>query len=409
VPPGDDYVYPGAGPGELGPSETKGAEEAWKEILAGDAARGEQDYVRLLLRRPGSVALRTGRAYAYLREGRFQDAEHSFERILEGSPEYVPALIGGASAAAHAADPEAALDLYRRALSLAPDDVRIQRRLGELKMRVTEKGVAEGHALEEKGDIAGATEALGRALKAAPELSEVRLDLARLLAAKGDTAAAITILEEDPARSRDVLLKLAELLSAEHNLDKSLEIYHELSSRDAKDSEAESRSSEIRKKLEFEGMPEEYRKIYDAPRVARGDLAALLSIKVRSLQRVKETEPPVAVDISGSWAREHIIRMLALNIMDVYPNHTFQPGAVVRRGDLALALGRILDLMHVPAGRGPQASDISSNNVHFDAVSRTVSAGLMSLTAGGAFEEWRPVSGREAADAIDALVRLVGP
>jgi tetratricopeptide (TPR) repeat protein len=409
LPPGEDYVYPTPGPGELGPSEVRGSEDAWKEILGGEGAKGEQDYVRLLSRRPGAVSLRTGRAYAYLRQGRFADAQRSFERVLETSPDYVPALVGGASAAARASDPEGALDLYRRALAQAPDDVKIQRRLGELKVRVTENSVAEGRALEEKGDRDGAIEALGRAIKAAPELAEVRLDLARLLAAKGDQEAAIVVLAGDPARTREVLLKLAELLTAQHKLDRSLEIYHELMTRDAKDAEALNRSLEIRKTLEFEGMPEEYRKIYDSQRLSRGELAALLSIKVRSLQRLKESEPPVAVDISGSWAREHIIKMLSLNIMDVYPNHTFQPGAVVRRGDLAQALGRILDLAQVPAGRGPQASDVSSNNVHFEAVSRTLAAGLMTLTAGGAFEEWRPVSGREAADAIEALIRVVGP
>jgi hypothetical protein len=38
-----------------------------------------------------------------------------------------------------------------------------------------------------------------------------------------------------------------------------------------------------------------------------------------------------------------------------------------------------------------------------------VTAGLMDLTPAGAFEPWRPVSGREAVDVVDALTRLVGP
>jgi hypothetical protein len=33
----------------------------------------------------------------------------------------------------------------------------------------------------------------------------------------------------------------------------------------------------------------------------------------------------------------------------------------------------------------------------------------MDLTAAGGFEPWRPVSGREALDVIEALARLVGP
>jgi hypothetical protein len=42
------------------------------------------------------------------------------------------------------------------------------------------------------------------------------------------------------------------------------------------------------------------------------------------------------------------------------------------------------------------------------AAGRAVGAGLMDLSAEGAFEAWRPVSGREASDVIENLVRLVG-
>ena len=39
--------------------------------------------------------------------------------------------------------------------------------------------------------------------------------------------------------------------------------------------------------------------------------------------------------------------------MAVYPNHTFQPGAVVRRGDLARAVQRVLDLLSYPQAPAP--------------------------------------------------------
>jgi hypothetical protein len=49
-----------------------------------------------------------------------------------------------------------------------------------------------------------------------------------------------------------------------------------------------------------------------------------------------------------------------------------------------------------------------SNLFHDDAV-RAVGAGLLELSPAGAFEPWRPVSGREVLDVLEALVRLVGP
>ncbi len=137
-------------------------------------------------------------------------------------------------------------------------------------------------------------------------------------------------------------------------------------------------------------------------------LAALVAVKVRALGRLKPGEPPVAVDISGSWAREHIIRVLSLEIMDVYSNHTFQPGAIVRRGDVALAVGRVLDLLKWPTTPAPNPSDMSPNNILYDGVRRAVAAGLMDLTPAGAFEAWRPVTGQEAVDVIEGLIRAIG-
>jgi hypothetical protein len=134
-------------------------------------------------------------------------------------------------------------------------------------------------------------------------------------------------------------------------------------------------------------------------------------VKITALSRLSEAEkePQVAIDISGSWARAHILRMLALEIMELYPNHTFQPGAVVRRGELARAVARILDLARLPASAAPALTDMSRNNLVFDAAVRVVGAGLMDLTAAGAFEAWRPVSGRDATDVLEGLHRLIGP
>jgi hypothetical protein len=156
-------------------------------------------------------------------------------------------------------------------------------------------------------------------------------------------------------------------------------------------------------------MPEEYRRIPSSPTITRADLAALLMSKVTMLSRLPPGPAKVAVDISGSWARDQIIRALALDVLDVYPNHTFQPAAVVRRGDLAAAVQRVLDLAKHPATTLAKPSDMSSTNLFRYPAARVVGAGLMDLTEAGAFEAWRPVSGQEAVDVVEGLIRLVGP
>ncbi|HEX9186474.1 MAG TPA: S-layer homology domain-containing protein, partial [Vicinamibacteria bacterium] len=119
-------------------------------------------------------------------------------------------------------------------------------------------------------------------------------------------------------------------------------------------------------------------------------------------------EPRVAVDIASSWAREFVARALALGLVDVYPNHTFQPGAFVRRVDLARAVARGLDRLGWASAAAPAPSDMSRSHLDYVAVERVLGAGLMGLGPSGAFEPWRAVSGREAVEVVDALARLSG-
>ena len=112
----------------------------------------------------------------------------------------------------------------------------------------------------------------------------------------------------------------------------------------------------------------------------------------------------MAVDISTSWARDQIARVLALGLMDVYPNHTFQPGAIVRRVELARAAARTLDLL-----RGRRAAPHARGHVpaqpRFRRRRARARRGPDGPNAEGAFEPWRPVSGRETIDLVDAVAR----
>ena len=221
--------------------------------------------------------------------------------------------------------------------------------------------------------------------------------------------AAIEVLEADPAGERQVLLPLGRLLEEEQQFARALEVYTRILAHGPGDEEARAGQRRSREGLEAQALPPEYQAIPEAARVARADLAALFAVRVPALRRAGAGEPRVAVDISGSWARDQIARVLALGLMDLYPNHTFQPGAIVRRVDLARAAARTLDALRWPAGAAPAPTDMSRAHLDFDVVERALAAGLMGLTAEGAFEPWRPVSGREAIDVVDAVARLAGP
>jgi len=403
-----EYTFPGSGSGEVRPEEARRIERAWRHVLAGDTTTGEREFRKVLQRRPGLAAAETGLAYARMRAGRLQEAAAGFDAVLSRRPDYVPALVGAATASRRRGDSEAALGFYRRAAAADPRDAGVRKRLAEVKVQVTERRVARARDLLQAGEAGQAIAQYRAALDAAPEVSGLRVELADLLAAQGERSGAVAVLSADPDEDLSVLARLGNLLAEDGQHERALEAYHRILARDPRDAEALLRVAEIRESLEMLQMPEEYRRISGAPRITRADLAALVAVKVTSLGRFGPGAARVAVDISGSWAREHIIKVLALDILDVYPNHTFQPGAIVRRADLARAVGRVLDLADHPAAAAPQLSDMSPTNLNHQAATRVVGAGLMDLSASGAFEAWRPVSGQEAVNVVESLARLVG-
>ncbi len=409
IPEAEDYVFPAPQQGELSAKEAHALGDAWNEILAGDLAAASSRLQRLSRLAPGRPAVETARAYVSLRAGRLDEAQQGFAAALAASPQFAPALAGAGSTAARRADVDGALALYKRALAASPADPVLRKRVGALKLQVTERRMARAQAAIDAGDLPTAAAEYRGALDAAPEVTGVRLALAEVLVKQGDTVSAVATLAADPGGDRQLRLRLAALLVDAQQYASALDVYRGLSARDPTDEAARAGEAAARERLETAAMPEEYRRIPGAESLTRADLAALLVVRVKALRRVATREPQVAVDISGSWAREQIANALALEVLDLYPNHTFQPGALVRRVDLARAAGRILDRLSWPRAAAPAPTDMPRSHLDYGAVERVLGAGLMGLTVSGAFEPWRPVSGRETIEIVDALARLVGP
>jgi tetratricopeptide (TPR) repeat protein len=409
VPEGVDLVYPSFPPGALRGGDARQFQDAWSDVLTGHADAASRSFEKLRARHPEVVGVDAGLGYARLRANDSEAAASCFDAALQRDPRYLPALLGAGAAARRRADADAALGFYRRALEVAPDDALGRRRLAEVKLQLTERHVAAAQAARQGGDDAQANAELKAVLQAAPELADVRVELANSLYKAGDGPGAVALLEEHPTRERHVLLALGELQLALGNYPKALEAYRHVLELDPRDAEALQRVAAAREASELAQMPAEYRRIPQTTYLSRADLAALIAVKVTALQRLPGGEGRVATDISGSWARDQILRVLSLEVMDIYPNHTFQPGAVVRRGDLALAAGRVLDLLGVPSRPAPALKDMSPASLLYSGATRVVAAGLMDVTPDGAFEAWRPVSGRDAVAVLEALARLVGP
>jgi tetratricopeptide (TPR) repeat protein len=406
----EDFVYPVPETGTLRAEDARRLDAAWRDIVRARPASAEKQLTRLQSRYPRAAAPSAGLGYACLRAGRLEAARDAFQVALRKNAGYLPALAGAATVARRLGDADAAVELYRRAAEAdrAGPGV-IRRRLGEAKLEATERHVHAARKAVDAGQPDRAASEYRLALRAAPEVGGVRIELADILMRSGDATSAMDVLLADPTGDRQVLLSLGAILSGTQQHVGAAEVYERLLARDPSDEEARRLAAEARRADELVRMPEEYRRIFEAQRVTRADLASLMAIKITAMASLPVREPPVATDISGSWARAEILRVLGAGIMDVFPNHTFQPAASVRRGELAQTVARVLDLFGQPRHPAPLLPDLPHANLFYEGAARSVAEGLMDLTPEGHFEPWRPVTGAEAVAVIEGLARRVRP
>lgn len=404
-----DYVFPAWEPGDVRPEEGREIETAWRDVLAGHTSRAARRMRELLEQRPGLVSAEAVAGYAALREGRHAQAARWFESALARRPDFVPALVGAAVVAGREGDTESALGFARRGAEQRPEDPGLARRVARLKLAVVEARTESARAARAGGDVEGAIADLRVALDVAPELAHVRLELANALVDSGRREEAMAVLRAVPDDDREVLLRLAEVLGEARDVNGVLQVYRRLLAAQPDDEEVRARAQATARLLERAAATPEYWRIPTAARVTRADLAALVALKVTALDRVEAGEPEVAVDISGSWARESILDVLAHGLMDVYPNHTFQPGAAIRRGELAHVVGGVLERVSAEPVPPLEIADMSPRHRYHRGASRAIQAGLMQLDAAGNFEPWRPVNGAEATGVIETLARRLGP
>ena len=100
----------------------------------------------------------------------------------------------------------------------------------------------------------------------------------------------------------------------------------------------ESKIEALRERAELARLPEEYRAIEQAPQITRGDLAALIGVRLAPLLQASRRRDAVLItDVRTHWAAIWIMSVARAGVMEPFSNHAFQPRTAVRRVDLAQA------------------------------------------------------------------------
>lgn len=391
------------------------AEEAWKNLKIGNADKAVKIFSKM---GTGSPLYLAGMGYAnYVRQEK-QRAEDFFLASLREFPQQVLSRLGLAQLYVESGRDEQAFSECRKILNIESDHPWAKPQFDNIKQRKTEEmlDTAQDYLAAENLDAAKA--AYLKVLYYSPESTQAHLALAGLYnqEAKPDNALIhIQAAYETNPQNESILETYGEILFTAKENAKSLDIYEKLLMLDPDHQTAQERIETLKNRLGIFELPSQYDSISVTDAVTKEQMAALLSVKFKNILVLPTTKPPIIIDISTSWAVKFILQIASLNILDIYPNHTFQPNKTISRAEMAETIYRLLNHLEKQGHRfiqqippeNIQISDVSTDNYYYNPILLMVSYDLMNLASGKTFNPDRAVSGREIIRLLDVILGLI--
>jgi tetratricopeptide (TPR) repeat protein len=412
-----DFVEPTI-PAAFGgyPAAVASQRRGWRFLQAGDLREAEREFLLALKSAPEFFPAETSLGYLELARKDAKAALAHFEKALLQNGRYPPALVGGGQAFLALGRDKDALFAFQSALAVDPSLADVRRRVDVLQFRGVEQQLASARQAVKDGRFDDAARAYESAIAASPDSAFLYRELADVEVKRGDADAALTDLQKAVALDAGdtvAMVQIGDVLSARGDFDGAARWYGEAVVIEPNDA-LEAKLDAARARAEAAHLPAEYRAIEGTAQLTRGELAALIGIRLPALtQAARKKDAVVVTDVRGYWASTWILAVARAGFIDPFDNHTFQPRGVVRRADLAVAMSRLLAQLAVedPRARGWQAArmrftDLAPTHLAYPAASMVVAAGVMETGASNAFQPSKVVTGAEAAAAVARVETL---
>ncbi len=382
-------------------------------------AGADREFAAALKSNPPMYPAHAGHGLVALARRDFDRAVTAFDVALGAASSYVPALVGRGQALLALRRESEALASFEAALAVDPSLTDVRQRAEVLRFRGLQDVIESARAAAKSDRIPEARTAYERAIAASPESAFLYRELGVLERRAGNAEQALSRLrratELDPLDAI-AFVQLGELLESRQDFAGAEAAYRKAVELDPSP-ELEARLATVTKSAREAQLP---------PRVQGGaergaDYAwrprgASSRVRLESIVRAAPERQVVVTDTRGHWASPWIAQVAGAGIMPPFENHTFQPNAAVRRGDLAVTISHLLTLvassdaaLRARIAQRPAIADMNRRHVQYAAAAAAVASGVMPLIEGDRFQVGRPVSGSEAVDVVDRVGALVAP
>jgi Tfp pilus assembly protein PilF len=412
-----DFLYPTV---PVAMQRTFGAEHVdlgWRYLQIDDLRGADREFAAALKSSAKMFPAQAGHGYVALARRDFDRAVTAFDAALGAERSYVPALVGRGQALLALRRESEALASFEAALAVDPSLGDVRQRAEVLRFRGLQDVIEAARSAAKSGRVPDARAAYARAIAASPESAFLYRELGVLERRAGNLDQALSQLRRATALDpldEIALVQIAELLDARQDFVGAEAVYRKAVALNPS-TELEARLAAVAKSAREAQLPGEFKAALTSAQLTRGDLAALIGIRLEPVVRAAPVRQVVVTDTQGHWAATWISQVASAGIIEPFENHTFQPRAVLRRGDLATAVSRLLALVASgdPALRArlterPAIADMNQRHIQYAAAAAAVASGVMPLLDGERFQVGRAVSGSEAVEVLDR-VRALSP
>ena len=412
-----DFMFPVAPEGTAAAQSAR-LDRGWQYLQLDDTRNAEREFAAALKQQAAFHPADAALAYVSLARGNDAEALTRFDRALAGDAGYVPALVGRGQALLELARVGDALVSFEAALAKDSALTDLKSRVDVLRFRATQDMLARAKSAADGRRWDEAKAAYQQAIAASPDSAFLYRELALVEQRAGDPVTALDhyrkAVELDAGDARS-WAAIGGLLEGNDDAVGALSAYERSRALDPAEV-PENALARVRARAAVLKLPAEYRAIAGNPGVARGEIAALIGIRLEALVARARPRQLVITDIRGHWAQQWISTVARAGVMDQQPNYEFQPAQRVRRGELALTVSRLLgligaakpDLTRKWEATKVAVNDVPAGHLSYRYVSQAVAAGVMPLNAGN-FDLLRNVTGAEAIEIISRLEALARP
>ena len=392
-------------------------DRGWRFLQAGDLRNAEQEF-GLALRSPDFYPSMAGRGYVELAREEPKAALEYFDKALAVRADYVSALVGRGETLLALRREADAIGAFERALAANPglDDVR--RRVEVFRFQSLERDLAAARQAAQAGRSEEAVQLYRAAITASPESPFLYRELGLVEARRGENDAALEhfrrAVQLDPSDAASIG-SIAGLIEARGDLAEAMRLYDEALAIESS-ADLTRRRAALRERIELAALPDEYRAIPEAPQITRGDLAALIGVRLGPVLR-QSRDAVVVTDLRTHWAGTWINNVVRAGVMQAFENHAFQPRQPVERAELATTVARLLadiapqDRIGQWRAAAIRFPDVPTGHMAYQTASLAVASGVLDRSADETFQPSRRVTGAEAVQAVERLraMTALGP